>query len=316
MGNPEINPQSPEFERQHQFRVELPDPKGLYKDLDPTHNVEQKTLKHTYYIVETPDGKYEEEQKIPKRIFLIGTSHSEDELFSLINVQTIIDGNYNKGRYYLTVDLRYSDPNYQYWANDQAEALQKLFIEKYDYSSYHHVGIGYHSLIMKDSKARLIYHLGLGYEDAKTALTNEADRWNEELSKASELTPGIDVNKTVELETGDLLDTTSIQELMLKQLAQQELNALRNNPYAINRPSSIQIRPLGDNPDNLFQNLFPRTIANLAEKPRSRKVRVFTNTTQKWAQFVEDAVNAMSKVKGIPQSGKLSLLPPSEIPQV
>lgn len=314
MPSPDTNPQSEEFASQNQFRVELPRPRDLYKDLDPTHNVEQKSIKNTY-TVKDPDGDYEGVQEIRRRLLTIGSSHSEDELFSLINIQTIIVGNYNEGRYYLTADLRYSDPNYQYWTNGQVEALQKMLTEKYDYSSYDQVGMGYHSLIVKDSDARLIYQLGLGYEDAETAQINATERWNERLSRASEPTGGIDVNRPVELEPYDLIDTTLIEYLMLKQLAQQELNALRNNPSAINRPSSIQIRPIGDNPDNLLDNLFPRTMANLAENPRSRKVRDFTNTTQKWAQFIEDTVNAMSKVKGIPQSGKLTLLPPSEIPQ-
>ena len=308
MTSPEI-PQSKEFERYNQFRVEVPNPESLYKYLGPDHNAKQKYYLNTY-TVKTPDGEYEEVQKIPRRILTIGSSHSEDELFSLIDAQAIIVGNYNKGLYYLTAALGYSDPNYQYWTNDKAEALQKLLTEKYNYNSYHHVGIGLHSLIVKDSNARLIYHLGLGYEDAKTALTNETNRWNEELSKASELTHGIDVNKTVELEPDDLPDTTLIEMLMLKQIAEQELTDLRNNPSAINRSSSIQIRPIGNTPDNLF-DLFPRTITNLAENPQSRKVKDFTNTTREWAKFIEDAVNAMSKVKGIPQSGKLTLLPPN-----
>lgn len=308
-------PQSQEFERYNKFRVELPYPKSLYKFLDPSYDVEQKTDKHPVRVMD-PDGEYELVQKIPRRILTIALSDSEDELFSLIDVQAIIVGNYDKGRYYLTAALRYSDPNYQYWTNGQAEALQKLLTQKYDYSSYHHVGMDYHSLIIRDSNARLIYHLRLGYKDAEAALTNETERWNRELSRASELTHGIDINKTVALEAGDLLDTTLTEELLLKKLAQQELNDLRNNPSAINSPSSIEIRPIGDNPDNLLDNLFPGTIANLAENPRSRKVKNFTNTTKTWAKLIENVVNAMSKVKGIPQSGKLTLLPPSEIPQL
>lgn len=112
----------------------------------------------------------------------------------------------------------------------------------------------------------------------------------------------------------DIIGGPSLLHAMLQQVYRQELNELVDNPRDDRTPSSILIRPLAPISPNPFEDAFPAGRVDLTDD--SQEFKTFTKQTQNWAQFIEDAVNAMSKVKGIPQSGKLTLLPPSEIPQL
>ncbi len=272
MGSPDINPQLEEFERSNQFRVELPNPKGLYKTFD-----------HQYHIKQ---GAY-------KSQFLIGALHSQDSLFSEINVEVIVqDRSGYHGSYFVRVGLQHPDPNYQYWTNDQTERLKEVMTRKYGYrSSSHHMLLNQHNLTIKDPQLK--YDLRLGYEDEETAFTNQRQALQAILQREN------------------VKDEKEVFPFrMPKEVIEWKLKTLVNDRHSIDRPSSIRITLIGDKPDN--SRLFPTTRAELAENPRNPKFRDFIGTTQKWTKFIGDAVNAMGKVKGIPQSGKLTLLPPSE----
>lgn len=75
--------------------------------------------------------KIRREESMPA--FEIGTSHSEDELFSKINVNAIMVTNAPHVGYSISAEFKYQNPKYQYWTKGQAEQLQRLLTEKYGY---------------------------------------------------------------------------------------------------------------------------------------------------------------------------------------
>jgi hypothetical protein len=93
MGSPDTTPQTEEFAKENQFRVELPYAQWLYHALDHTYQVGQNTF-------------------MP--VFKIGASHSEDELFSQVNVNAMVVNNAPREGYTITADFLYQNPNYQY----------------------------------------------------------------------------------------------------------------------------------------------------------------------------------------------------------
>ena len=267
-------PQPEEFARENQFRVELPDAQRLYYALDHAYQVEPGTF-------------------MP--VFKIGTSHSEDELFSQINIYAMVLDNtlVVKDGYSISAELKYQNPDYQYWQKGQVEQLQKLLNDSYGYNSVdHQMEKDCHTLIIKDFDAELLYVLGLGTED-------EGTLWKRQVEEADQM----------------IKDTIHPYHPFIKPAAEQALFSLVNSLHANPTVSHIEIKLIDADPNAIsYRDLFPSTIDVLVNDPE--EIRAFTNTTQKWAKFIEDAVNTMSKVKGILQSGKLTLLPPSEIPQV
>ena len=132
---------------------------------------------------------------------------------------------------------------------------------------------------------------------------NERQEWKNQVEGATEL----------------LQETQHPYYPFIQIAAEQALAHLKSSPHPLPSDSAINIKPIdADLSNSGRQDLFPPTIdASMAELiDVTERVRDFTNTTQGWARFIEDAVNAMAKLKGIQQSGKLVLLPPSEIPQL
>lgn len=263
MGNPDTRPQSEEFARRNNFRVELPDAQSLYNALDHAYQVE-------------PDNSI--------LVFKIGTSHSEDELFSQINVNAMVGNNAPHEGYSISTDFIYQNLNYQYWPMEQVEKLQRLLTDTYGYSSVDHQSEqGLHSLIIKDPYVELLYVLNLGVEDERTA-------WK----------------RQVEAVDSARRDANHPYYELIKIAAEQALSHLVNNPHPTPMNSHVRIKPIDTDVNSIGAfDVFPLAT-----------FEVFKNRTERWAKFVEDAVNGMTKVKGIPQSGKLTLLPPSEIPQL
>jgi len=265
MGSPDTTPQSEEFARENQFRVELPNVERLYD-----------ALGHPY---QGAPGTIMKDREI-------GTSHSENELFSQINAM-VVDNEPHRG-YSISAELLYQNLSYQYWTKEQVEQLQTSLSQNYGYGSIEHqVDNSYNSLIIKDSDTKLMYVVGLGYKDERTA-------WESQVKALEQIR-----NKTDNEDhpIGELLNIKS-------KLGLFQLYHLVNSPIAIN--SEIQIKPIDADPD---------IIGPLDAFPLAT-IGVFKDRTERWAKFIEDAVNAMAKVKGIPQSGKLSLLPPEDLPQM
>lgn len=252
-----------ELQPLNQFRIELPDVERLYD-----------ALHHTYQI---EPGKF-------MVGFKIGTSHSEDELFSQINVNAMVVDNAPREGYSISAELLYQNPSYQYWTKEQIEQLQTSLSQNYGYGYIEHqVDNSYNSLIIKDFDAELLYVIGLGVGDERTAYKKQVEG----------------VHQT-------LKDTSQPYYELIKLGAEQALFRLVNSPYPIPAPSDIFIKPIDADTYSIDQrDLFPPAV-----------IDVFKNKTERWAKFIEDAVNAMAKVKGIPQSGRLTLLPPSEVPQM
>ena len=155
MGSPDTRPQSAEFARENQFRIELPDAKRLYDALGHTYQTERATF-------------------MPA--FKIGTSHSEDELFSQINIGAMVIDNALREGYSISARLKYQNPDYQYWPKEQVEQLQRLLNDTYGYNSVDHQSEeDYRSLTIKDYDAKLLYVLDLGAEDEKTLWKTQAE---------------------------------------------------------------------------------------------------------------------------------------------
>lgn len=111
-----------------------------------------------------------------------------------------------------------------------------------------------------------------------------------------------------------LKDTSHPYYELIKLGAEQARSRLVNNPHPIPTDSQIKIKPIDADPNrNGPEDLF--TPIDWLIGGHEGIIRNFRDKPKKWVQFIEDAVNAMSQVKGIPQSGTLALLPPSEIPQ-
>lgn len=110
-------PQREEFVRENKFRVELPDTEQIEEIYD--------ALSHTYQI---EPGTF-------MVGFKIGTSHSEDELFSQINVNAIVVDNAPREGYSIDVNLNYQNPTYSYCPKEQVGQLQGLLTDGYGYSS-------------------------------------------------------------------------------------------------------------------------------------------------------------------------------------
>lgn len=257
-----------EFERQRRFKVELPNPEDLYYGLSRSFQ----------------PGQTGSVQIVP-----IGTSHSEDELFAQINVDAMIPNpifNATFEGYSISVDLRYQNPNYQYWTNEQVAQLQALLVKDYGYDSLEReLKERDHSLIIKDNKMDLLYRLNLGFENEKTAWTSQVKEFNKLLTGLNKNHPQHDI---------------------IERKLRSILKPLTSSNRPILTDSTIIIK-------STDEDLFPLPIEELVDDPE--EIRIFKVLTGTWARFVEVAINAMAKVKGIPQSGKLTLLPSYEIPQ-
>lgn len=161
----------------------------------------------------------------------------------------------------------------------------------------HQIEQDYHSLIIRDSDEGILYVFNLGAEDERTLY-----KWQVE-----------GTNQT-------LRDTSNPRYQLIKpEASQQALFHLVNNPHPIPMHSNIHIKPIDTDltsidPEDLFSFTPGPFISIFNFNPD--EICSFINKTQKWAEFIEDGVNAMAEVKGIPQSGKLTLLPPEDIPQV
>lgn len=265
MESPDI-PDLNELPKQHQFSVELSDAKRLYLAL---HQV------------------FEQEPR-----FVIGISHSEDELFSTIDVEgSRFLGDLEPS---INVRLSYQNPSYQYWPIQQIEQLQRLLTDTYGYNSVdHQTEKDYHSLTVKDYHTGKQYKLNLGYEDERTAWKRQVEASDQALRYAQS-----NPDSYVQLVAPDY---------------EKALNHLKNSPHPIAMESRIEIKPI-DTKAMQAENLLPLKIDKKANSPE--EIKAFRTRAEKWTKFIEDAVNAMAKVKGIPQSGKLTLLPPQDLPQV
>lgn len=270
MGSPDIRPQSEEFARENQFKVELQQTEGIYQ-----------LVSHKY--INPKDNMV---------AFGIGEAHSEDELFSKIDTVVLLSVEDNVNLYSLTVVLPYQNQNNAYWNSEQAEQLKKLLTENYDYSSVEHLAEkGQHNLHIIDPDAKIFMDLLLGYENEKTA-------WRNQVEGAHQLL----------MEYGD--------HPLLGPSAEEALAKLKSSSSLLTLQSSMHIGSFhNDDASNLTPCDFSiSTTPETVDDPK--EINSFVHTVKKWAQFIENAVNAMSNVKGIPQSGKLTLIPPSEIPQL
>lgn len=265
-----------EFQPLNQFRIELLDPERLYYALD-----------HSYEI--RPEGF------IPG--FTIGTYKAKDELFSQINVEAMVpDGTYLvRGDCSISVNLKYQDPDDQYWQKDQVQELQRFLYSAYGYAHIERqTNKPKYSLIMEDSIVQLRYVLDLAPENEKTA-------WEYQVETAYEA----------------LTNTNQPDRPLVKMPDEKALKGFMTTRYPILVDSSINIKPINTNHSFLRGlGLKMAEIVDILSYEKTQAVKTFVTKTEKWAKFIEEVVNAMSKVKGIPQSGRLVLLPPSEILQL
>lgn len=275
MRSPDTRLQSEEFAGGNQFSVDITQPKGLYLAL--TH------ANSTMWDVG------------------IGTSHSKDRLFSQVNVTAQVVANTLRQDYSISACLYYQNPNDQYWSKEQTQQLKELLAKKYSSVTHPEKG-GYNSLIIKDPDVKLMYVIGLGYEDKKTAWIDNiktlryAIEWPIEGDDAMPFPRPIVQSQADEDQPPQLIEPFS----------KKDLTFLKNNPNPHDMNSRIFVKPIDAEPNFVTKYDF------FSQKGEQD----FRHTTQKWTQFIEDAVNAMAKVKGIPQSGKLVILPPSEVPQL
>ena len=214
------------------------------------------------------------------QIVKIGTSHSEDELFSTIDIEAITNGD---GCSIRTI-LNYENPKYQYWPESQVEQLQGLLTNKCGYNTEHKLEDDCHSIIIKHSDGGLLCTLNLGYEDEKTAWKNQVKAANEALTR--------------------LKDNPEYN--IIQRQIERILRHITDEAHPI-IASTIIIK-------RLDLELFPSSIEEFAGD--LEKMKIFKDAIRACAQFTENAVNEIANVKGIPQSGKIMILPPSEIPQV
>lgn len=212
----------------------------------------------------------------------IGSLRSKSGLFSQITVQAnmLQDGYLLRGGYDITATLRYRNKANQCWSKDQVDQMRELLESGYQDAAIESMtSKSNNSLIIIGPMSKLFYVIDLGYKNEKTAYENQ-----------------------VEKESNKLLDGEALREFMTARL-----------PARVD--SSITIKPMDKDLNTDYSNarfitpIIGRLINN------TQAVREFTETTQNWAWRVQDFVNAMSKVKGIPQSGKLTLLPPQDLPK-
>ncbi len=101
-------------------------------------------------------------------------------------------------------------------------------------------------------------------------------------------------SRQVEASHRMLQDTDNPVFELIKESAEESLDQLIKTGQAQMMNSMIMIKPIDS--DLL-------------------RIQDFTRNILGWTIFIEKAVKSMAKVKGIPQSGILDILPPSKIPQ-
>ena len=220
-----------------------------------------------------------------KPVLELGSLSAKSGLFSQITIQanTLQDAYMLRGGYDITVDLKYNDLNHQHWSKEQIEQLQKLLRHAYPDADVENMTNKFdHSLVIIGPIAQLLYVIDLGYE-------NERAEWEHQVER-------------------------DYRELSGEEALRRFMTARYPTPTPID--SHIAVIPLDKDPKAPYtQGLF--TIPMVGRFISiNEAIKEFTTTTKQWMWNVQDFVNVMAEAKGIPQSGRLILLPPSEIPQM
>lgn len=206
----------------------------------------------------------------------IGSLHAKSGLFSQISILANIvpDAYLLRGGYSIMARLKYRKPANQYRSKEQSEHLRELIKSVYqDADVERKTSKSSHSLVIVGPISKLLYVIDLGYENEKTAYNNQVER-----------------------DSNTLLDEESLRRFMTAR-------------YPTSIDSHIAVRPMDADLNAYYpQDFFSIPIVSRFTN-ETQAVKDFTETTKQWMWRIQDIVNAMSKVKGIPQSGTLALVP-------
>lgn len=210
----------------------------------------------------------------------IGSLHTENGLFSQITVQAnMLQNGYLRRGYFITARLKYRKTADQYWPREQVKQLGMLLkngCQNAAIESKTNKSTNRSLVIMGLSK--IVYEVDLGYENERKAYDYQ-----------------------IETDSKAFLDEKALRRFMTAR-------------YPTPVDSSISIKPnpwdmhlSSDHTNSLFTTPLTKT---------TNAISRFADITTELAWRVQDIVNTMSRVKGIPQSGKLTLLPPEDLHQL